>query len=63
MKKSDESTSYSAMFDDDIMLAQNDWDHLLNNKVSVSNWKELDNSDIKIHFNKVKDEMLDQLKK
>ena len=63
MEKSDESTGNTTMFDDDVLLTQTDWDLLLSNNVPLHNWKELDNNKIKIHFNKAKDEMLDQLEK
>ena len=58
-----ESTSYSAMFDDDSLLQQKHWYHLLSSKVKIDNWKELDNNNIKIHVNKSKEELLDQLEK
>ena len=61
MEECDESTSYSAMFDDDALLQQKDRDHLLSSKVKIHSWKELDNNDIKMHVNKSKDEILNQL--
>ena len=51
------------MFKDDILLQQIDWDNLLKNKVKIDSWKELSNNDIKIHANKAKDEIMDQLEK
>ena len=63
MEDHDETTEYSAMFEDDILLLQTDWDDLLKNKVKIDSWKELNNNDIKIHVNKAKDEIMDQLEK
>ena len=63
MGESYEYTGYSAMFDDDIILQQTDWDHLLRNKVKFDKWKELDHNNVKIHVSKAKDEVLDQLEK
>ena len=63
MEDHDETTEYSAMFEDDILLQQTDWDNLLKNKVKIDSWKELSNNDIKIHANKAKDEIMDQLEK
>ena len=63
MEESDESTDYSAIFDDDILLQQTYWDHLLRNKMKIDKWKELNHNNIKIHVNKEKDEMLDHLEK
>ena len=59
MEESDESTGYSAMFDDDILLQQTVWDCLLSNKVKFYNWKELDHNNIITHVNKAKDKMPD----
>ena len=63
MEDHDETTEYSAMFEDDILLLQTDWDDLLKNKVKIDSWKELNNNDVKIHVNKAKDEIMDQLEK
>ena len=61
MEEQDEATGYSAMFEDDILLQQTDWDHLFRNKVKLDSWKELNNNNIKTHVNKAKDEIMDQL--
>ena len=63
MEESDESTGYSTIFDDYVLLQQTDWDHLLNKKVKIDSQKELDNNDIKTHVNEAKDKMMDQLEK
>ena len=63
MEENDEATGYSAMFEDDILLKQTDWDHLLSKKVKFNSWKELKNNNIIIHVNKAKDELMDQLEK
>ena len=54
MEEYDGSTGYSVMFEDGILLPKPDWDYLLNNKVILDNWKELDNNNNKIHANKPK---------
>ena len=63
MEESDESTGYSVMFDDDVLLQQTDQDYLLSNKVKFDHWKELDHNNVKMHVNKAKDKILDQLEK
>ena len=63
MEESYESTGCSAMFDDEILLHQTDWDQLFRNKVKFDSQKELDHNNIKTHVSEAKDEMLDQLEK
>ena len=59
MEESDKSTGYIAMFDDNVLLIQMDWDCLSSNKAPLDDWKGLDNDKINMHVNKTKDEMLD----
>ena len=63
MEEFDESTDYSAMFDDDILLQKTDWDCLFRNKVKFDSWKESHHNGIKTHVGEAKGNMLEQLEK
>ena len=63
MDEIDESHDYYSLFDDDYILSKTDWESVLSDSASTKKWKEMDCNTIKIHMNKAKDEMLDQLDK
>ena len=63
MDDHDETPECSTMFEDDVLLQQTDWDDLLNNKIKIDSWKELNNNNVKTHVNKAKDKIMDQLEK
>ena len=57
MEESNDSTGFSAMFSDNYLLQQPDWDYLLRNKLKFENLTELSHDNIKKHVRKLKDEM------
>ena len=63
MDEIDESNDYHSLFDNNCILSKTDWESALSDSTSAKKWKEMDCDTIKIHMNKAKDEMLDQLDK
>ena len=63
MDEIDECHDYYSMFDDDYILSKTDWDSVLSDSDSMKKQKEMNCNIFKIHINKAKDEILDQLEK
>ena len=63
MEEISSDTEYYSVFNDNHLLSKTSWSYVVDNKVDITKWKNVEHNNIKIHINKAKNELYDQIEK
>ena len=63
MEEISSDTKYYSVFNNNHLLSKTNWSYMVDYKVDITKQKNVKNNDIKIHINKAKNELYDQIEK